>query len=172
MNANDIRRFFSTGKLNESLTKKSTLETKSFTEAFDELSRLYEADEEAAKSAEEKPAVEKPAGTKPEANNTETATATPAEAAKTGAEELVKTAPNYDSFVAMLQKDPKAAAFIDYIKKISPAGDRTETGIKTTAGSIDIVKGAKEGTIAANGLHPTQNVIFMGKSFGAGNGEK
>ena len=48
MNANDIRRFFSTGKLNESLTKKSTLETKSFTEAFDELSRLYEVDEETA----------------------------------------------------------------------------------------------------------------------------
>jgi hypothetical protein len=61
MNINDIRRFFSTGKLNESLTKESTLETKSFTEAFDELSRLYEADEETAKSAEaeEAPKAEK-----------------------------------------------------------------------------------------------------------------
>jgi hypothetical protein len=65
MNANDIRRFFSTGKLNESLTNKSTLETKSFTEAFDELSRLYEADEETTEPAEEKSTTEKPAEAKP-----------------------------------------------------------------------------------------------------------
>ena len=168
MNSNDIRRFFATGKLTESFTGKSTTSTKSFTEAFDELSRLYEADEEATKPAEEKPAEANTETKGAETNNT----AAPSGEVKTGAEELVKTAPNYDSFVALLQKDPKAAAFIDYIKKISPKGDRTETGIKTTVGSIDIVKGAEEGEIAAGGLHPTQNVIFMGKSFGANNGEK
>jgi hypothetical protein len=69
MNSNDIRRFFATGKLTESFTGKSTASTKSFTEAFDELSRLYEADEETAKPAEEKPAADKPVENQPKAED-------------------------------------------------------------------------------------------------------
>lgn len=98
---------------------------------------------------------------------------TAGEEVKQGAQELASVAANYDEFVQKLQSDPKAAAFIDYIKNISAKGERTNSGVATSFGSIDIVKGAKENdSIAAGGLLPTQNVIFMGKSFGANWGEK
>ena len=71
MTNKDIRRFFMTGKLTESYnTIKNTPEAMSFTEAFEDLNRLYEADEETAQpEGEQKEAPE----VKTTDNNTEQA---------------------------------------------------------------------------------------------------
>lgn len=58
MTNKELRRFFTTGQLNESFTKPSKIKENSFFEAFEELSRLYEADEETAKTSEEEKAAD------------------------------------------------------------------------------------------------------------------
>ena len=142
----DRRRFFGQQSLNESFSPKQdryTLES-----VFEELNRLYEADEQPQENED-----------KAEAKETETQVEQSPTEEKEAEAVLAKLKDaDYEQFVNILNSDGKSKAFLDYLKKHYQLGD---DAIKTVKKS-----GAGEGTIACSKLVPTQQNISLSKSLG------
>lgn len=110
----EIRRFFTTGKLTESYTplRKDFQEAMSVAEAFEDLDRLYEADEEETKKVETKDAEP--------------------------AEEIfaeLKDA-DYEQFVKILNSDGKSKAFLNYLQQHYKLGDDTIHTVKKSGATL------------------------------------
>jgi hypothetical protein len=140
----DRRRILCNQKLTESITINQN--RYSLEEAFDELNKLYEADEP------NKPDTNKEAKNIEDSQEPEATAEEPAEVAK----KLQNS--NYEQFVKILDGDGKSKAFLDYLKKHYKLGDD----------AIGTVKAAnpQEGTIACSKLVPTQENISLSKSLG------
>lgn len=146
MTNKDIRRFFMTGKLTESYnTIKNTPEAMSFTEAFEDLNRLYEADEETAQpEGEQKEA--------PEAKTTDDNT----EQVQDILADLADA--DYEQFVKILNSDGKSKAFLSYLQQHYKLGDNSIHTVKKS--------GAKLAKCHCSQLIPTQQNISLSKSLG------
>lgn len=110
----EIRRFFTTGKLTESYAplRKDFQEAMSVAEAFEDLDRLYEADEEETKKVETKDAEP--------------------------AEEIfaeLKDA-DYEQFVKILNSDGKSKAFLNYLQQHYKLGDDTIHTVKKSGATL------------------------------------
>lgn len=138
----EIRRFFTTGKLTESYTtgRKDLPEAMSVAEAFEDLDRLYEADEETTKDEAEPKQVE----TKD------------AEAAEEVFAELKDA--DYEEFVKILNSDGKSKAFLNYLQQHYKLGDDTIHTVKKSGATL--AKGK------CSQLIPTQQNISLSKSLG------
>lgn len=108
----EIRRFFTTGKLTESYTtsRKDFKEAMSVAEAFDDLDRLYEADEETTKNVAD------------------------AEEAKEVFAELKDA--DYEQFVKILNSDGKSQAFLNYLQQHYKLGDDSIHTIKKSGATL------------------------------------
>jgi hypothetical protein len=175
MTNNEIRKFFATGKLNESYTK-APVSGNSFVEAFDELSRLYEADENNEKEAAAKIDADEKAATSTNSEDTglsktliadDSSVNTNAATSKEEAAKEVKQAKeilselkdaDYAKFVDILYKDGKSKAFLDYLKQHYQLGDDSIQTVKKANASEEVVK--------CSTLHPTQQDISLPKSLG------
>lgn len=144
----DRRRFFTNNSLTESFLSESQ-KAKLLEETFNELNRLYEADENNAEAKET-----------PAQNTVNTAEAqgqTNSAEAKTVLDKLEK-APNYEQFVKILDSDGKSKAFLSYLQQHYKLGDD----------AIQTIKAAKanEGFKKCSELYPTQENISTKKSIG------
>lgn len=108
----EIRRFFTTGKLTESYTtlRKDLPEAMSVAEAFEDLDRLYEADEETTKNG------------------------TDAEEAKEVFAELKDA--DYEQFVKILNSDGKSQAFLNYLQQHYKLGDDSIHTVKKSGATL------------------------------------
>jgi hypothetical protein len=108
----EIRRFFTTGKLTESYTtlRKDLPEAMSVAEAFEDLDRLYEADEETTKNGAD------------------------AEEAKEVFAELKDA--DYEQFVKILNSDGKSQAFLNYLQQHYKLGDDSIHTIKKSGATL------------------------------------
>ena len=108
----EIRRFFTTGKLTESYTtlRKDLPEAMSVAEAFEDLDRLYEADEETTKNEAD------------------------AEEAKEVFAELKDA--DYEQFVKILNSDGKSQAFLNYLQQHYKLGDDSIHTVKKSGAAL------------------------------------
>lgn len=138
----EIRRFFTTGKLTESYTKpgKDVQEAMSVAEAFEDLDRLYEAEEEPEKEEAE-----------PE--KSEAKDAEPAEEIFADLKDA-----DYEEFVKILNSDGKSKAFLNYLQQHYKLGDDTIHTVKKSGAAL--AKGK------CSQLIPTQQNISLSKSLG------
>jgi hypothetical protein len=138
----EIRRFFTTGKLTESYTsvRKDFQEAMSVAEAFEDLDRLYEADEETTKDEAEPQKVE-------------TKDAEPAEEIFADLKDA-----DYEQFVKILNSDGKSKAFLNYLQQHYKLGDDTIHTVKKSGATL--AKGK------CSQLIPTQQNISLSKSLG------
>lgn len=156
----DRRRFFNTQSLNESFSS-PTKSRYPLEEVFDELSRLYEADEpekDTEETADTEETKETPANKeKAEAEKPEPE-ASPEDEQK--AKEVLNKLKDsdYEQFVKILQSDGKSEAFLNYLKNHYKLGD---DAIKTVKQS-----GVEIGGISCSKLVPTQQNISLSKSLG------
>lgn len=141
----DRRRFFMNKSLNEGLATKQNQDL--FENVFAELNRLYEADEEAAAAADA-PEVE---------SNNEQKSENSTEAQKV-LDKLAATDNNFVRFVAILMKDGKSKAFLDYLNKHYKVGDDSIQTVKAA--------NAQETIMSCSELMPTQQNISLSKSLG------
>lgn len=141
MTNKELRRFFTTGQLNESFNKPSKVKENSFLEAFEELNRLYEADEETAKASEEEKTAESSSDTEK-------------------AEEILTKLKDtdYEQFVKILNSDGKSKAFLNYLQQHYQLGDDTIQTVKKSGATL--AKGK------CSQLVPTQQNISLSKSLG------
>ena len=144
----DRRRFFNNNSLTESFLSENQ-KAKLLEETFDELSRLYEADEQAAK-----PATEEDTKVEPTANDKA------AEGADTKANEVLAKLKDtdYEQFVKILKSDGKSKAFLSYLQQHYKLGDDTIQTVKKSGASL--AKGK------CSQLIPTQQNISLSKSLG------
>lgn len=141
MTNKELRRFFTTGQLNESFNKPSKVKENSFFEAFEELNRLYEADEETAKTSEEEKTAESSSDTEK-------------------AEEILTKLKDtdYEQFVKILNSDGKSKAFLNYLQQHYQLGDDTIQTVKKSGATLAKSKCSQ--------LVPTQQNISLSKSLG------
>lgn len=140
MTNKEIRRFFTTGRLTESYkSTKDITEAMSVAEAFEDLDRLYEADEETTKN-EAEPKVETKG----------------AEEAEEVFAELKDV--DYEEFVKILNSDGKSQAFLNYLQQHYKLGDDSIHTVKKS--------GAALSKCHCSQLVPTQQNISLSKSLG------
>ena len=150
----DRRRFFVMQSLNESVSAPAAKSRYSLEEVFNELNRLYEADEADKGVAETEKTTEEPKANAEEPK----ATASP-EDEQEAKEVLNKLKDSdYEQFVTILQSDGKSKAFLNYLKQHYKLGD---DAIKTVKKS-----GVEIGGISCSKLVPTQQNISLSKSLG------
>jgi hypothetical protein len=136
----DRRRFFGRQTLSESFNIKPS--RYSLEEAFDELDRLYEDDNDSDAN-----------------NNSEKETPKTNKAGAQPKEVLKKLAnSNYEQFVKILDSDGKSKAFLAYLRQHYQLGDDSIKTIKKASAGIE--------TIACSALVPTQQNISLSKSLG------
>ena len=145
--------------LNESMSNKNLInEVVSFTDAFNELDRLYEADEKQPE-AQAKVASEKPEVKQQNQEETDTKEQEAEQQPRTVADVVddLKDS-DYEQFVNILNSDGKSKAFLNYLRQHYKKGDDSLGTIKTANTQL--------GTILCSKLVPTQQNISLEKSLG------
>ena len=146
----DRRRFFTNNTLTESFISESQ-KAKLLEDTFNELNRLYEADET-------KVATDDNAKEAPGKDTAEVQKQTNGENAK--AKEVLNKLKDadYEQFVKILNSDGKSKAFLDYLQQHYKLGDNSIQTVKQSGASL--AKGK------CSQLIPTQQNISLSKSLG------
>lgn len=156
----DRRRFFTSRTLTESVMTADQRRSL-FEDTFNELNRLYEADEQkqdADSNATDAAPDNEAAPDVPDVENApDQAESTPdAGEAKEVLDELKDS--DYVNFVKILDSDGKSKAFLSYLRQHYKLGDDSIKTVKQA--------GAKYGKIKCSALTPTQANISLSKSLG------
>jgi hypothetical protein len=151
----DRRRFFTGNTLNESVLS-SSQKAKLLEETFDELSRLYEADDEHKSAANTVDTTE----TQDKVNDQKEANVANVEGNEAQAKEVLDKLKNvdYEQFVKILDSDGKSKAFLTFLSQHYKLGDDTIQTVKQS--------GAKLAKGKCLQLIPTQQNISLSKSLG------
>lgn len=145
----DRRRFFTASNLTESLDAQQS--RYSLEEVFNELNRLYEADDNTSEEKSNNANVDKTAVN----NNTSEKADNPGEA-KAVLAQLKQS--DYEDFVKILNSDGKSKAFLDYLRQHYKLNDDSIKTIKQANAGISTAKCSQ--------LIPTQQNISLSKSLG------